>query len=65
MTDVMAIMHWPDRIESLVKRIGPPLVVGRVVATCGSTQDLARGLGLGGLMVAGRQQAGRGQRGHA
>ena len=52
----MAIIHWPDRVESLVDRIGPPLTLGRVVASCASTQDLARALGVGGLIVAGRQE---------
>lgn len=64
MTDVASIRHWPDRIESLVERIGPPLRLCRVIAECGSTQDQARPLGLGAVVVAGRQTAGRGQRGN-
>ena len=63
MTDLVSISHWPDRLEALVERIGSPLSVCRVVAACGSTQDYARPLGLGAVVVAGRQTAGRGQQG--
>jgi BirA family biotin operon repressor/biotin-[acetyl-CoA-carboxylase] ligase len=61
---VTSIAHWPDRLESLVEQIGPPLRICRVIAECASTQDHARVLGLGSVVVAGRQTAGRGQRGN-
>jgi len=64
MTMVEQIEHWPLRIEALVARIGPPLQQGRVVSECDSTQDMARAMGLGSLVVAGRQRAGRGRRAH-
>jgi BirA family biotin operon repressor/biotin-[acetyl-CoA-carboxylase] ligase len=64
MTDLRDIASWPDRVESLVARIGMPLREGRVIAECESTQDLARRMGSGALVVAGRQRAGRGQRGN-
>ena len=63
MTELAGIAAWPDRLEALVAGIGPPLTIGRVVAQCDSTQDRARELGLGAVVVAGRQTAGRGQRG--
>lgn len=56
---------WPDRIEALVEQVGPPLKVGRVIAECDSTQEPAAALGVGSLVVTGRQVAGRGQRGNA
>lgn len=62
--DLLGIASWPDRIEALVDRIGKPLQVGKVIAQCESTQDLARAMGAGSLVVAGRQTAGRGQRGN-
>ena len=62
--DLLGIASWPDRIEALVDRIGKPLQVGKVIAQCESTQDLARAMGTGSLVVAGRQTAGRGQRGN-
>jgi BirA family biotin operon repressor/biotin-[acetyl-CoA-carboxylase] ligase len=62
---VTSIAQWPDRLESLVDRIGPPLRSVRVLAECGSTQDHAQTLGLGALVATGRQTAGRGQRGNA
>ena len=64
MSDVVSIRHWPDRLEAMIERIGAPLVQGRVMATCGSTQDAAKAMGLGSVVVAGRQTAGRGQRGN-
>ena len=64
MSDVVSIRHWPDRLEAMIERIGAPLVHGRVMATCGSTQDAAKAMGLGSVVVAGRQTAGRGQRGN-
>ncbi|MDG1837513.1 MAG: biotin--[acetyl-CoA-carboxylase] ligase [Phycisphaerales bacterium] len=64
MSDLDSIRHWPDRLETLIERIGTPLVHGRVMATCGSTQDAANAMGLGSVVVAGRQTAGRGQRGN-
>lgn len=64
MMNLLGIASWPDRVEALVDRIGRPLQVGKVVAECDSTQDLARAMGLGSLVVAGRQVAGRGQRGN-
>jgi BirA family biotin operon repressor/biotin-[acetyl-CoA-carboxylase] ligase len=62
--DVTQIASWPDRIEALIEKIGPPLTTPRVLAECGSTQDQARALGLGAVVVAGRQTAGRGQQGN-
>lgn len=56
--------RWGDRVESLVESIGPPLTRARVLAQCDSTQNHARALGLGALVVAQRQTAGRGQRGN-
>ncbi len=64
MKTLQAIAHWPDRLEQAVERVGPPLCVCRVLAECASTQDQARALGLGAVVVAGRQTAGRGQRGN-
>ena len=64
MTDLVSIAHWPDRLEALVDGIGTPLVQSRVVASCDSTQGLARSLGCGAVVLAGRQVAGRGQRGN-
>ena len=64
MNDISVIAHWPDKLESLVERIGPPLRQCRVIAECASTQDQARPLGLGAVVLAGRQTAGRGQRGN-
>jgi BirA family biotin operon repressor/biotin-[acetyl-CoA-carboxylase] ligase len=61
---MMAILNWPNRLEAIVDQIGPPLCVCRVVAECASTQDYARPLGLGAVVVAGRQTAGRGQQGN-
>lgn len=55
---------WGDRVEQLVQQVGPPLTSARVLASCDSTQDHARALGLGVLVVAQRQVAGRGQRGN-
>ena len=46
MNMVQQIEHWPDRIEALVARIGPPLRRGRVVSECDSTQDMARAMGV-------------------
>jgi BirA family biotin operon repressor/biotin-[acetyl-CoA-carboxylase] ligase len=62
--DLLDLAAWPDRLEALVERIGGPLRTGRVIAECDSTQDLARAMGLGSVVVAGRQVAGRGQRGN-
>jgi len=56
--------QWGDRVESLVESIGPPLTCARVLAKCASTQDHARSLGLGAVVVAQRQTGGRGQRGN-
>ena len=61
---VQQIEHWPDRVDALIARIGPPLRQGRVVSECDSTQDMARAMGMGSLVVAGRQVAGRGRREH-
>ena len=60
----MTNFDWGDRVEALVDRIGAPLCTGRVLARCESTQDHARALGLGALVVAQHQTAGRGQRGN-
>ena len=64
MTDLVSIAHWPDRLEALVETVGSPLTLGRVIATCDSTQGLARTLGCGAVVVADRQISGRGQRGN-
>jgi len=64
MKTLQAISHWPDRLEQVVARVGSPLRTCRVLAECASTQDQARTLGLGAVVVAGRQTAGRGQRGN-
>jgi BirA family biotin operon repressor/biotin-[acetyl-CoA-carboxylase] ligase len=57
-------LQWGDRVEQLVERIGAPLTTSRVFWACASTQDHARSLGLGALVVAQRQTGGRGQRGN-
>lgn len=57
--------QWGNRVEVLVEAIGPPLTCARVLAACESTQDHARSLGLGAVVVAPRQTGGRGQRGNA
>jgi len=57
-------LQWGDRIEALIESIGPPLTVSRVMAQCASTQEHARALGLGAVVVAQRQTGGRGQRGN-
>ena len=64
MRDLLDIVDWPDRVGVLVQQIGVPLVEGHVIAICDSTQESARAMGRGGLVVAGRQVAGRGQRGN-
>ena len=64
MTALLDISHWPDRVEALVAQIGEPLREGRVVLSCDSTQDMARAMGSGSLVVASRQVSGRGQRGN-
>jgi len=64
MTQLTDISHWPDRVEALVAQIGEPLREGRVVLSCDSTQDMARAMGAGSLVVASRQVSGRGQRGN-
>lgn len=64
MTGLLDISTWPDRVEAIVERIGSPLREGRVVLSCSSTQDMARAMGSGSLVVASRQVAGRGQRGN-
>jgi len=57
------IASWPDRLEVACAgtRFDPGLV--RVVAQCGSTQDLARTLGRGAVVTTGRQVGGRGRLG--
>jgi BirA family biotin operon repressor/biotin-[acetyl-CoA-carboxylase] ligase len=57
-------MQWGDRVEALIESIGPLLTVSRVLAQCASTQEHARALGLGAIVVAQRQTGGRGQRGN-
>ena len=64
MSDQESILHWPDRLEALVDQIGPPLKQSRVMCACASTQDQASAMGLGAIVVAGHQTAGRGQRGN-
>lgn len=61
----MTELQWGDRVEALIESIGPPLTVSRVMAQCASTQEHARALGLGAVVVAQRQTGGRGQRGNA
>ena len=60
----MRDLQWGDRVEALIESIGPPLTQSRVLAECSSTQDHARALGLGAVVVAQRQTGGRGQRGN-
>lgn len=64
MNQLIDISHWPDRVEALVESISPTLRQGRVVLSCSSTQDMARAMGAGALVVASRQISGRGQRGN-
>ncbi len=62
-TPSVELEDWADRIEAGCRgtRFDPSLV--RVLATCDSTQDLARASGPGAVVVAGRQTRGRGRRG--
>ena len=60
----MTEANWGNRVEALVESIGAPLTQSRVLAECSSTQDHARALGLGAVVVAQRQTVGRGQRGN-
>jgi BirA family biotin operon repressor/biotin-[acetyl-CoA-carboxylase] ligase len=57
------IADWPDRLEAACRgtRFGASLV--RVLAECGSTQDVARMAGEGAVVTTGRQSAGRGRLG--
>lgn len=57
-------LQWGDRVEALIESIGPPLTVSRVMAQCASTQEHARAMGLGAVVVAQRQTGGRGQWGN-
>ena len=59
----MNTQQWGDRIDALVANT-PHLSTGCVLAECASTQDHARALGIGALVVAQRQSGGRGQRGN-
>lgn len=62
-TSSAELEDWADRIEDGCRgtRFDPALV--RVLATCDSTQDLARASGPGAVVAAGRQTRGRGRRG--
>ncbi len=62
-TSLVELEDWADRIEAGCRgtRFDPSLV--RVLATCDSTQDVARATGAGAVVVAGRQTHGRGRRG--
>ena len=64
MTSTLSIARWPNRVEALVEEIGNPLAHARVMSSCASTQDQARAMGLGAVVVTGQQTAGRGQRGN-
>ena len=57
------LQDWADRLEAGCRgtRFDPALV--RVLATCDSTQDVARSTGPGAVVVAGRQTRGRGRLG--
>lgn len=59
----LELADWADRIEAGCRgtRFDPTMV--RVLATCDSTQDVARAIGAGAVVVAGRQARGRGRRG--
>ena len=57
------IAGWPDRLEAVAFAAGFQAV--RVVAECGSTQELARAIGLGSVVAAGRQTTGRGRQGRS
>lgn len=62
-TSSAELEDWADRIEVGCRgtRFDPSLV--RVLATCDSTQDVARSAGPGAVVVAGRQTHGRGRLG--
>ncbi|MCH2140414.1 MAG: biotin--[acetyl-CoA-carboxylase] ligase [Phycisphaerales bacterium] len=64
MNAAASITHWPDRLDALIAHMDSSLTQGRVMAACASTQDQARILGRGALVVAGSQTEGRGQRGN-
>ncbi|RPG16437.1 MAG: biotin--[acetyl-CoA-carboxylase] ligase [Phycisphaera sp. TMED9] len=57
------IADWPDRLEAscLGTKFDEGLV--RVLASCDSTQDVARMIGIGAAVTTGRQTAGRGRLG--
>ena len=55
------IATWPDRLSTATSSTRFNRV--RVVASCDSTQDVARELGIGAVVTAGRQHAGRGRPG--
>ena len=57
------IADWPDRLEAACADTRFEAGRVRVVASCDSTQDLARTLGPGAVVATGRQVAGRGRLG--
>ncbi len=57
------IADWPDRLEAVCLDTRFEASQVRVVASCDSTQDLARTLGPGAVVATGRQVAGRGRLG--
>lgn len=54
---------WPTRLEAAC--VGTRFSSMHVVQTCGSTQDVAATLPIGSVVVAGRQDAGRGRLGRS
>ena len=64
MSAVIPLHAWADRLEALCLSLPGSIETVRVVSELDSTQDLARSCGVGSLVTAGRQRAGRGQRGN-
>lgn len=56
---------WADRLEAKAASTGFDPTRVRVFATCDSTQDPARDLGIGSIVTTARQSAGRGRLGRA
>lgn len=64
---MVELRRWADRLDDLVADPATPWTLARVFETIDSTQDAARDVGgrPGLVVTAGRQIAGRGQRGRA
>lgn len=58
------LAHWPDALEATIARCASWRSI-TVLRETASTQDHARNLGVGEIVIAGRQTAGRGRLGRA